>query len=534
VSGALFYGDNLAVLRESIADESVDLVYLDPPFNSQGTYNILFRSPTGAGSQAQIEAFEDTWHWNDAAEFAFDDVVRSGNADAAEIIRAMRSFLKENDMMAYLAMMSCRLIELHRVLKPTGSLYLHCDPTASHYLKIILDAVFGKRQFRNEIIWKRNTSHNSGKRFGRIHDTILFYTKSAVWTWNWTFSAFSGEQLGRYARDESGRLFKAENLTAERKTSDSGKFSWRGTMPGPTRGWAHTLDQLEEWWQAGLILKKKDGTPRLDGLKVFLDDLEGAKTQSIWTDIPRVANISNERLGYDTQKPVALLERIVAASSNEGDVVLDPFCGCGTAIHASQRLRRNWIGIDITHLAISLIEKRLNDAFSDISYEVHGTPKDIDGAHALAQRDKYQFQWWAVSLVNAIPWGGKKKGADSGIDGIVYFKPDSRTTEKAIVSVKGGANVNVAMIRDLAHVVDRERAKIGIFISLAPATHPMETEATKEGFYETAFGRFKKIQLFTIADLFSGKRPQLPWLESRAFKKARRETDEHQGKLAFG
>src|SRR5581483_8698700 len=346
----LYYGDNLPILREHIADESVDLVYLDPPFNSNATYNVLFKAPSGEGSRAQIEAFEDTWHWNDSAEDAYWQVLKGQNSDAARMLEAMRGFLGENDMMAYLAMMAVRLIELHRVLKPTGSLYLHCDPTASHYLKILLDAIFGKQQFRNEIVWKRNNSHNSGKRFGRIHDVIFYYTKSKKWTWNWTFTEFSAQQLSRYEEDEEGRLYKAGNLTAERKNSSSGKFEWRGTTPGPTRGWAHTLEQLEEWWTQGLILKKKDGTPRGDGLKVYLEDLEGAKAQSIWTDIPRVANISEERLGYDTQKPVALLERIISASSNEGDIVLDPFCGCGTTVHAAQKLGRRWIGIDVTHL----------------------------------------------------------------------------------------------------------------------------------------------------------------------------------------
>jgi site-specific DNA-methyltransferase (adenine-specific) len=532
---ALYYGDNLAVLRESIPPESVDLIYLDPPFNSNASYNVLFKAPSGKQSQAQIEAFEDTWHWtaNNGAELAFDQVMHSGNTEAANMLKAIRSFLGENDMMAYLAMMAVRLLELHRVLKPTGSLYLHCDPTASHYLKILLDAIFGKRSFRNEIIWKRNTSHNSGHRFGRIHDTLFYYTKSATdWTWNWTFGEFSDEQLGRYEEDEDGRLYKAENLTAERKTSSSGKFEWRGTMPGPTRGWAHTVEQLEEWWKAGLILLKKDGTPRLDGLKVYLDDLEGSKCQSIWTDIPRVANVSAERLGYDTQKPLALLERILKASSNEGDLILDPFCGCGTATHAAEKLHRNWIGIDITHLAIGLIERRLKDAFPGIQFEVHGTPKDFAGAEDLAKRDKYQFQWWAVALINAVPYGGKKKGADSGIDGYYYCKPDGKKTAAGIVSVKGGDTLHVDMVRDLRGVMEREKSPLGVLITLRSPTAPMVKEAASAGFLKTPFGQFQRLQVVTIGDLLDGKLPKLPPQEiGGGYRQAEREEAAKQHKL---
>lgn len=563
--GALFYGDNLAVLRESVADETVDLVYLDPPFNSQANYNVLFRNPTGEESQAQIEAFEDTWHWNDAAEFAFDDVMRSGNTDAAEMLRAMRTFLKENDMMAYLAMMAIRLIELHRVLKPTGSLYLHCDPTASHYLKVLMDGVFNPINFRSEIIWRRSSSHNSTTRqFGPVHDTLLCFARSDAHRLRPVLTPHVRGPTERKFRfsDAKGPFRLNEIMGSGRRTGDSG-LPWRGYDPGQKdRHWAipdslrvllpnagegmRTQDALDALLDAGEIVLSASGRPEykqrmtagvgLQDMWAFQPGTEGCLvgTKAAIDEDVKWLGSDAERLGYPTQKPLGLLERILRASSDEGDLVLDPFCGCGTAIHAAQKLERNWIGIDITHLAISLIEKRLNDAFPGIAYEVHGTPKDLDGARALANQDKYQFQWWAVSLVNAVPWGGKKKGADSGIDGIVYFKPDARDTQKAIVSVKGGATVNVSMVRDLAHVVEREGARVGIFITLASPTHPMETEAVKEGFYETEFGRFRKIQILTIAELFSGKRPQLPWLEAKAFKKAPREHRETQGKLALG
>lgn len=537
MTNALYYGDNLAVLRESIADESVDLIYLDPPFNSQASYNLLFQSPTGEKSEAQIEAFEDTWHWNDAAEFAFDDVMRSGNTDAAEMLRAMRSFLGENDMMAYLAMMAVRLIELHRVLKPTGSLYLHCDPTASHYLKILLDAVFGARCFGNEIVWKRKAgrgeTNKQAIRFGVSHDTILFFRKSDSAIFNRQYRDSNPNYIkSKFTHDDGdGRLYRLDNLTSPSPRPNL-VYEYKGYKP-PANGWAVSLERMKEMDAEGRVYFPKDKSKRLQR-KRYLDELQGETVDTLWDDIAPINSQARERLGYPTQKPVALLERIIAASSNSGDVVLDPFCGCGTAIHAAQKLERQWIGIDITHLAISLIEKRLKDAFPGIEYEVHGTPKDLGGAQALAELDKYQFQWWAVSLVNAVPYGGKKKGADSGIDGIVYFKPDAKTTEKAIVSVKGGAHVSVAMIRDLAHVIERENAKVGIFITLADPTGPMTTEAVKAGFYETEFGRFPKLQIFTIEELFAGKRPQLPWLDQRAFKQAPREEADKQGRLAFG
>jgi site-specific DNA-methyltransferase (adenine-specific) len=261
-------------------------------------------------------------------------------------------------------------------------------------------------------------------------------------------------------------------------------------------------------------------------LKILAESLQGVPYQDVWAKSDLWLNsAAGERLGYQTQKPLALLLRLLQSSTNEGQTVLDPFCGCGTTIHAAQKLKREWIGIDITHLAISLIEKRLKDAFPGISYEVHGTPKDLEGARALAAQDKYQFQWWAVSLVNAVPFGGKKKGADSGIDGLIYFKPDGKTTEKAIVSVKGGDNVNVAMVRDLAHVVNREKAKVGVFITLADSTGPMRTEAVKAGYYETLYGKYPKIQILTIADLFDGKQPKIPLVDTAAFKKAPKEIE---------
>ncbi|MCP5379488.1 MAG: restriction endonuclease [Novosphingobium sp.] len=533
MSNTLYYGDNLHVLREHVRDGSVDLIYLDPPFNSNANYNILFKSPEGQDSDAQIEAFEDTWHWNDTAETAFDEVMKSGNTAAFELLRAMRAFLGENDMMAYLAMMAVRLIELHRVLKPTGSLYLHCDPTASHYLKLLLDGVFGARQFRNEIVWERTNAHNmKTAAFTRSNDVIFFYTKSDHYSFNTIYTDYGPEQMKRFKADENGRLYKAENLTFS-SANKNRQFEWRGTRPPENRSWGASLEQLEQWWAEGRILKKRDGSPRMDGLKIYLDETKGKPVGTNWTDINRVGNTSGERLGYPTQKPLALLERIIAASSNEGDVVLDPFCGCGTAVHAAQKLGRQWIGIDVTHLAISLIEKRMKDAFPGISFTVEGRPQDLAAAMDLAERDKYQFQWWAVSLVDALPFGGKKKGADGGIDGLIYFKPDGKRTEKAIVSVKGGKHVDVKMIRDLHSAMEREKAPFGVFICAALPTGPMEKEAAAVGVWENEYtGRtHPRLQILTLAELFAGKRPDIPWVDASVLKAAKREDQSKQGKL---
>ena len=293
--------------------------------------------------------------------------------------------------------------------------------------------------------------------------------------------------------------------------------------------WKFTVQRLYELDAEGRIYWPPRGT--MPQYKRHRDELKGKAVSDIWDDINRVNPVGGERLGYPTQKPVALLERLVAASSNPGDLVLDPFCGCGTTIHAAEKLGREWIGIDVTHLAISLIEKRLNDAWPGIEYKVHGTPKDLDGANALAAADKYKFQWWAISLVNAVPFGGKKKGADSGIDGLIYFKPEGKKSEKAIVSVKGGANVSVAMIRDLGHVVDREDAKIGVFITLTSPTGPMTKEAVKAGFYETEYGKYPKLQILTIEDLFAGKKPDIPLVDPSVFKKAAKEDAAKQDSL---
>jgi DNA modification methylase len=536
----LYYGDNLTVLRESVASESVDLIYLDPPFNSNASYNVLFKGPKGTPSAAQIEAFDDTWHWTDAAETAFAEVLRGPNAAAAQMLSAMRSFLGENDMMAYLAMMAVRLIDLHRVLKPTGSLYLHCDPTASHYLKILLDAVFGASKFRTEISWRRQSAHNDAaqgrSQYGNVRDTIFFYTKSDTWTWHWQYTRYDPEYVDKFYRHvepETGRQYRLGDITAPGGASPK-KRNPHYEFLGVTRYWRYSQAKMAELHAEGRIVQTAPG--RVPQFKRYLDEMKGVALQNDWTDIGSLHAAHAEKLGYPTQKPVALLERIVAASSNPGDLVLDPFCGCGTTVHAAEKLGRRWIGIDVTHLAIGLIEKRLRDAFKDkvppLEFTTHGVPQDLDGARDLAARGQYfEFEKWALSLINAQPGNLSKKGADRGLDGNVWFGKTSR----AVVSVKAGANVGVQMVRDLRGVVERERAAIGVFLTLTPPTKPMTAEAATAGVYEEPdFAPVPRLQIVTVEDALRlrDRAVQLPARRDDAYRRAaREEAGGRQGRL---
>ena len=538
----LFYGDNLPILRDYIAAGSVDLVYLDPPFNSNRTYNVLFKQESGEGAESQIAAFEDTWHWNQAAEFTYFQLIENAPAHVAQMIGALRGFIGENQMMAYLVMMAARLVELHRVLKPTGSLYLHCDPTASHYLKIVMDTIFGPHQFINEIIWKRTTAHSSSKKFAPIHDTILYYGKTATVVWNDARADYDPEYLDKYYRfdDGDGRLYWRDNLCAAGVRKGSSGKPWRGIDPG-AKGmhWKYTVEKLDELDAQGRIYWPPKGT--MPQYKRYRDELKGKAIPDIWDDIDRINPVGSERLGYPTQKPLALLERILQASSNPGDVVLDPFCGCGTTIAAAQKLGRRWIGIDITHLSISLQKYRLKEMFGDdLGFQVIGEPEDVAGARQLARDDKYQFQWWALSLIRAKPLGGEagsktgKKGADKGIDGIITFADDeSGAAKRVIVQVKSG-HVGRPAVGELVGTVQREGAAIGVFVTLEEPTGPMLAEAAAAGFYQSAkMGHvYPRIQILTIAQLLAGAQVQMPSV-TQTFKKAQRvkEVGAEQGRL---
>ncbi|HLX61378.1 MAG TPA: site-specific DNA-methyltransferase [Planctomycetota bacterium] len=528
----LYYGDNLNVLREHIRDESVDLIYLDPPFNSKRDYNLLFKSPKGHKSEAQIEAFKDSWSWGEQAEKELDQLLKQKNANVALVMNALVSFLGRNDMMAYLTMMANRLLEMHRVLKPTGSLYLHCDPTASHYLKIVLDAVFGKENYRTEISWKRQSAHNDAKQgrrqYGNVRDVIFFYAKSSAWTWSWIYTPYSEEHVKnayRHVEKETGRLYSLGDMTAPGGASPE-KRNPHYEFLGVTRYWRYSKETMAKLHEEGRIVQTAPG--RVPLFKRYLDEMPGVGLQNDWNDISPVSG--NESLGYPTQKPLALLERVISASSNKGDMVLDPFCGCGTAVHAAHKLKRQWIGIDITHLAISLIEKRLSDAFRGrADYEIQGTPKDLEGARDLAARDKYQFQWWAISLVNARPFQGHKKGADTGIDGIKFFHDLEGDAKLIVISVKGGA-LKPDDIRALNHVRERENAEIAILISLLEPTPKMRADAASAGIYAggpSGRKQFARLQLLTIDGLLAGKeRAQHPdYVPGVNFKRAKGEIE---------
>lgn len=525
MTNALYYGDNLAALRESIATESVDLIYLDPPFNSNASYNVLFKAPSGEGSQAQIEAFEDTWHWNESAERAFDEVVTGPHSDASIMLKAMRSALGENDMMAYLAMMSVRLIELHRVLKPTGSLYLHCDPTASHYLKILLDGIFGPLGYRNEIIWKRSNPKSLGSvNLPACTDTILRYSKGSTVTFHQPYEAHDpGYVESAYKYSDAGGVYRLLPLLNPNDDRPNLTYEFLGV----TRVWRWTKERMQKSYEDGLVVQLKPGA--VPQYKKYLHDSKGRTITNCWTDIPQAAG--NESLGYPTQKPVALLARIIAMSSNEGDTVLDPFCGCGTTVHAAQKLGRQWIGIDVTHLAIALVERRLKEAFPGIGFDVHGVPRDVAGARDLAERDKHEFQKWITATIGAQPYKGGKKGMDRGIDGYLHFRDGEKKSQFAIVSVKGGGNITSGMVRDLKGTMEREKAELGLFLTLNEPTREMTKEAASAGLYETAGQKIPRLQILTAADILDGKRPQVPFGHTEGFRKAAREDTKGQDRL---
>lgn len=453
MGNTLYYGDNLEILRKYIKDESVDLIYLDPPFNSNADYNIFFPDPiTGKKSEAQIMVFTDTWSWGLEAERIFQEIVDTAPGNIVNLMIALRSIFPNSSMLAYLTMMCVRLIELRRILKDIGSIYLHCDTTASHYLKILMDTIFNPKNFRNEIVWHYNRWTAVSNKFQRMHDIVLFYTLNNKFTFNKQYKEYS--EASKQAHEEKGFIQRGHFIS----------------YPNP----------------------------------------KGVSADDVW-NINFPAR-SSERLHYPTQKPETLLKRIIETSSNEGDVILDPFCGCGTAIVVAEKLKRKWIGIDVTSLATTLIEHRLkNDKnIGDVSYNVIGLPKDLLGAKKLASQDRYEFQWWALSLIGARPPEyHKKKGADGGVDGYYYFN-DGGKQKKVIISVKSGGT-GVSDIRDLHGVMERDNAAMGFLIILEQSTKPMIEEAVSKGFYMDCFGnKYPKTQILLIEELLKEKKPDTP------------------------
>ena len=523
----LYYGDNLDILRRYVPDESVDLVYLDPPFNSNASYNVLFKEHSGEQAASQIRAFEDTWTWSMEAELALESMIVEGG-QVSVAMQALRKLLGTSNMMAYLAMMAPRLVELRRVLKLTGSIYLHCDPTASHYLKLLMDAVFGPENYVNEITWKRahTVKGNFGqgsKMWSRNTDTPLFYRKTDANVFHQQFNEYSEEYLRKFYRfqESDGRRYRLISMIGP---GGSAKGNPQYEVMGVTRYWRYSRENMQQLIEDGLVVQTKPGTVPVR--KQYLDQGRGVAVQSLWDDIPALGPQQTERLGYPTQKPLALLERIVSASSDEGDVVLDPFCGCGTATAAAQKLGRHWVGIDVTHLAITLIKARLRDAFNleaGKDYTVLGEPVSVPDAEALAATDPWQFQWWSLGLVGARPVE-QKKGADKGIDGRLYFHDEpGAETKQVILSVKAGQNLGVGMVRDLGHVVQREGAVIGVLITMREPTGPMKTEAVSAGFYDSPWGgSYPRLQILTVAQLLAGEAIKYPHVEGMdaTFKRA--------------
>jgi site-specific DNA-methyltransferase (adenine-specific) len=502
----LYYGDNLDVLRRYVRDESVDLVYLDPPFNSNADYNILFDHTDGSQAAAQIKAFGDTWRWDQTAATTFEAVVTEGG-QVAQALTAFQTLLGPSTMLAYLSMMAPRLVELRRVLKPTGSIYLHCDPTASHYLKLLLDAVFGPNNFRNELIWRYGKMSNATRRFPQNHDTILVY-----------------------ARGPNAYFQPIRTADSEYKVRFSRWVTDNKVLYGTVKT---STDKLI----LGRAKKLRGVLGRdLEDSDVLFDFNEEFKTQDdVFYDISIIKGNAAERLGYPTQKPEALLQRIITASCPENGTVLDPFCGCGTTVAAAEKLKRAWIGIDITYLAVSLIKSRLTrDGVS--GYKVLGEPTTAQDAAQLAADDPYQFQWWALGLIGARPAEGKK-GADQGIDGRMFFFDEGTSMPKqAIVSVKAG-KLHATYVRDLVGVVQREQAQIGVLISFHEPTQPMRTEAASAGFYKSPWGTHPKVQLVTVAQLLAGHKLDMPAGGAHMTQVALPPTPEpsvHPDQLSFG
>jgi site-specific DNA-methyltransferase (adenine-specific) len=524
MTNTLYYGDNLPILRSMPAD-SVDLVYLDPPFNSSRSYNVLFKNESGISSDAQITAFDDTWHWGPSAEQAYLDILQANPGTVDDLLAALRTIIGENQMLAYLVMMAARLVEMHRVLKPTGSLYLHCDPTASHYLKIVLDTVFSPLNFRNEIIWRRTNAHSDAKtKFADIADIILFYAKSKDANFTPQFGEHDPKYIENFYRfdDMDGRGRYSLGDMASPNPRPNMMYEWMG-FPFPKKGWRYQRETMQKLHEEGRIWYPRLPNGDLDKLKrprvkKYLAEQRGTLFPNIWLDIQQLQDASSERLGYPTQKPIALLERIILASSNPGDIVMDPFCGCGTAIAAAQKLNRQWIGIDITYLSINLIENRMKAMFPGIKFEVVGKPKDIGSARDLAQRDRYQFQWWALSLIGAKPIGGMelggvgKKGSDKGIDGVInYIDSSKQELKRVLVQVKSG-HVNSGTVRDLIGVLTNEHVEICVLITLDPPSRDMISAASTAGYYKSEFWQksYPRLQILTVEQILAETVVQMP------------------------
>jgi adenine specific DNA methylase Mod len=536
----LFYGDNLEVLRKHIKDETIDLCYIDPPFNSKRNYNQIYNN-VGKEDKAQAQAFIDTWTWDDQANQGLAEIQENYlghfTSQSIDLISGFTKVLGKGSLLAYLVSMTLRVAEIHRVLKPTGSFYLHCDPTASHYLKIIIDAIFCSQggDFKNEITWKRTSGHSDSGKYGSVHDVIFYYTKSLKITWNQVYQKYEQNYIDKYYRyqDDDGRKWMSDNLSAAGLAGGGYQYEWNGV----TKLWRCPKTTMEKLDAAGKIYYTKN---RIARIKRYLDESKGLPVQDAWNDIEALRSWHKELLGYPTQKPESLLERIIQASSNEGDIILDAYCGCGTTVAVSQKLNRQWIGIDITYQSISLILKRLEDTFGKAVLEtinISGIPKDMKSAEALAlkkdDRTRKEFEKWAVlTYSNNRATINQKKGADKGIDGIAYFTGDKDEPEKIILQVKSG-NVKSGDIRDLQGTITLEKAELGVFITLKPPTKDMIKTAKEAGIYKSRYMSqpVDKIQIVTVQEIIEGQKRLDTRLSLEVLKSAEKQREIKQTQL---
>lgn len=503
----LYYGDCLDWMRRW-DNRCVDLIYLDPPFNSKANYNLLYTSERGG--DAQYRAFSDTWTWDEAAADRFALFEAAPGRAAHDAIVGLHRVLGPSGMLAYLTYMAERLEHMQRILRPTGSIYLHCDPTASHYLKLVMDAVFGAANFRSEIVWKRSSAHNDAKQgrqqHGRIHDIILFYTKSDRWTWNPVYTPYDEEYVRRFYRHVEGGTGRRYRLSDISGRGGAAKGNPSYEIMGVTRHWAYSRERMQNLIEQGRIMQSAPG--RVPAYKRYLDEMPGVTLQDIWTDIGPIAAQAKERIGYPTQKPAALLERMIKASSNPGDIVCDPFCGCGTTIAAARKLRRRWVGIDISSFAIDLIrERRLRDP----TVPTKGIPLDMASARKLAAEQPFSFESWAVTRLPGFA-PNTRQVADGGVDGraMLATKPDNHDSRLALAQIKGG-RFSLSALRDFIGVTDRDKAALGCFVTLEPVSSPAARSATANAGKITVSGyEYRRMQLWPISDYFEGRMPSIP------------------------
>lgn len=513
----LYYGDNLTVMQAHMRSGSVDLIYLDPPFNSNRTYNLIYSKLTGAPLPEQEEAFCDAWDLDaEKIEMARQMPVllreEGIDEDVVSFWMAWVNALKtaQPKLLAYLIYMSVRLVQMRKLLKPTGCIYVHCDPSASHYMKVFMDSIFGHQNFRNDIIWKRTNTHNDAKTWSRVSDNILFYSKGPRFTWNTPREAHSEEYVAaKYRHDDGdGRTYRLDNMTSPNPRPNM-MYEWRG-FPYPVAGWRYSRDTMQRLHDEGRVWypRRADGaddTTKRPQLKRYLEEMKGGVMGNVWTDILPINSRALDRLGYPTQKPKPLLARIIEASSNPGDVVFDPFCGCGTAIYAAHEAGRRWIGCDIAILSVRIVRDVLAARYAlheGLDYEVSGVPLTVEGADMLFSEDPRQFQHWVVELAGGF--SSKAWSNDRGIDGRIYFET-SAGLRSMVLSVKGG-KLKPDFTREVMGVVSREaNVDIGGLICRLPPTRGMLQDAATAGSVAIGGKHYPRLQIRTVADLLAGR-----------------------------